>query len=188
MVTHVYFERLVAKAILFRRAERMVSQQQFGGYRANIVTYTLAYISNAASQQIDLDAIWDDQDLTPALSDAIESISHEVREVLLDGPGSGNVTEWCKKAACWDAVRRLAVQLPRALRQELVNADHDPWRMTEAVSDVLQHSTKPLGRAAILGRARIPEEAWNSTIRTLLAQGRVAKHGDRRGATYSWSE
>ena len=187
-VTQVYFERLIAKAILFRRAERIVSQQQFGGYRANIVTYTLAYISNASAQQIDLDAIWDNQDLTPALSDAIESISHEVREVLLDAPGSGNVTEWCKKAACWEAVRQLAIPLPRAIRRELVNAGHDPWRMTEAVSDVLQHSTRPLGKAAILQRARIPEETWNPTIRTLLAQGRVVKQGDRRGATYTWTD
>lgn len=38
-----YYERLIAKAILFRRTEKLVQQQQYGGYRANIVTYTIAY-------------------------------------------------------------------------------------------------------------------------------------------------
>lgn len=37
-----YYERLIAKAILFRKTEKLVQQQQYGGYRANIVTYTIA--------------------------------------------------------------------------------------------------------------------------------------------------
>ena len=56
-VDRAYFERLVGKAILFRAAERIVQQQNFGGYRANIVTYTLSLLSNATSQRIDLDRI-----------------------------------------------------------------------------------------------------------------------------------
>ena len=55
---HKYFERLVAKAILFRRAEKLVHEQKFGGYRANIVTYSLALILNRTSQRIDLERIW----------------------------------------------------------------------------------------------------------------------------------
>ena len=36
-----YYYNLIAKCILFRRTEKLVQQQQYGGYRANIVTYTL---------------------------------------------------------------------------------------------------------------------------------------------------
>ena len=39
-----YYHNLIAKAILFKRTEKLVSQQQYGGYRANIVTYTLAFL------------------------------------------------------------------------------------------------------------------------------------------------
>jgi hypothetical protein len=42
-IDEFYFKNLVAKAILFRHTERIVQAQKFGGYRANIVTYTLSY-------------------------------------------------------------------------------------------------------------------------------------------------
>src|SRR5262249_39029933 len=37
----MYFERLIAKAILFKKTDRIVAQQEFGGYKANIVYYTI---------------------------------------------------------------------------------------------------------------------------------------------------
>ena len=63
-----YFQQLVAKAILFRRAERLVSAQNFGGYRANIVTYTLAYLAHHTAHRLDLDRIWREQDISEALA------------------------------------------------------------------------------------------------------------------------
>lgn len=38
-----YYQHLIAKAILFRRTEKLVQLQQYGGYRANIVTYTISF-------------------------------------------------------------------------------------------------------------------------------------------------
>lgn len=183
--TQVYFERLVAKAILFRRTERIVSAQHFGAYRANIVTYTIAYLANATSQQIDLDGIWREQGISDALSEAIEAACVPVREVLIDAPGSGNVTEWCKKEACWHRVRQLRISLPRRLNRELVEPQQEAWRFTELVSQVLAEATHPLGKREIIGRSGIPEEAWFATIRTLLAQGSVAQRGAKRGAVYT---
>ncbi|QBY00444.1 abortive phage infection protein [Rhodophyticola sp. CCM32] len=39
----LFFKLLVSRAIMFRETERIVSRRKFGGYRANIVTYTLAW-------------------------------------------------------------------------------------------------------------------------------------------------
>ena len=44
-------ERLVAKAILFRRTEKIVQQQAFGGYRANIVAYSIAIGASSAKRR-----------------------------------------------------------------------------------------------------------------------------------------
>ncbi len=187
-VTQAYFERLVAKAILFRRTERIVSEQQFGGYRANIVTYTIAYLAHRTSQQIDLDRIWQEQNISDALAEAIESACCPIRDVLIDAPGSGNITEWCKKLACWQRVRELDLWLPRKLMRELTDAVHDSARMVELVYDALTESPVPLGKREILEKSGIPEEIWPQTIRTLLAQGRVEQFGSRRGATYALTE
>ena len=73
-----YYERLIANAILFRRTEKLVQQQQYGGYRANIVTYTLAYLSYVTAQRIDLEAIWKNQSLSNALEENIIEVTFGV--------------------------------------------------------------------------------------------------------------
>ena len=103
-----YFERLIAKAILFRSAERIVQQQNFGGYRANIVTYTLALLSHATSQRIDLQRIWREQALSENLRVAIAELSHEVYRIIDSSRGGRNTTEWCKSERCWEQVRSQA--------------------------------------------------------------------------------
>ena len=81
---------LVAKAILFRRAERLVSAQEFGGYRANIVTYTLALLSNKTAQRIDLERIWERPGHRTERSPTRSWTSrHRVYEVITDPPGGG---------------------------------------------------------------------------------------------------
>lgn len=120
------FERLVAKAILFRRAEQIVGSQKFGGYRANIVTYALAYLSHHTAKRIDLGRIWKEQDITVALAAAIEELSVLVHQQLTNPPsGRKNVTEWCKRPECWDAVRAIEYAIPAALKKELLPAGGD---------------------------------------------------------------
>ena len=103
-----YFQRLIAKAILFRSAERIVQQQNFGGYRANIVTYTLALLSHATSQRVDLQRIWREQALSENLRITIAELSHEVYRIIDNSRGGRNTTEWCKSELCWEQVRSQA--------------------------------------------------------------------------------
>ena len=91
-----YYRNLIAKAILFRRTEKLVQQQQYGGYRANIVTYTLAFLSHKTAQRIDLERIWKEQGLTPALEAEIVAVSRFVQKLIVNPPGGANVSEWCK--------------------------------------------------------------------------------------------
>lgn len=183
-VSPVVFEDVVAKAILFRRAEQAISKLNYGGYRANIVTYTLAYISHASDQQVDLRAIWRRQDISGAMWDAIQKVSGPVREVLIDAPGSGNVTEWCKKPACWDRVRSLKLALPQSLRHEFRRAIPDRYRMAERVVEAMRRAGGWKGKAELLLEAGIPATEWTPTIRLLMEQGRIERRGDRRGAEY----
>ena len=105
VVDQAYFERLVSKAILFRTTERIVHRQNFGGYRANIVTYTISLLSNATSQRINLDRIWREQTLSENLQVAIAELSHDVHRIITNPPMARNITEWCKSDRCWESVR-----------------------------------------------------------------------------------
>ncbi|WP_019227431.1 AIPR family protein [Sedimentibacter sp. B4] len=119
-----YYERLVAKAILFRRTEKLIQQQQYGGYRANIVTYTLAYLSYATAQRIDLDRIWKEQSLTPALEENIIKVSKIVHNLIVNPPKGANVGEWCKKQQCWNAIKAYDYTITDALNDELIDVSH----------------------------------------------------------------
>jgi len=123
-VDQAYFERLVAKAILFRAAEKIISEKfmrpnGYTGYRANLVTYTLARIANDTKGRIDLGRIWREQALSPALEDAIVSYCGHAWDHITNPPGSGNVTQFCKKEDCWASFLGRAIPLPRDLYSEI---------------------------------------------------------------------
>jgi len=128
-----YFKRLVAKAILFRWTEQLVSKQSWyqGGYRANVVAYSVAKLSQiisseAPSKVLDFRSIWTRQGLTPAIEAQILTIASAVFEVIVS-PQAGfqNVTEWCKKELCWKHASELEILLSRALFKELIDRDED---------------------------------------------------------------
>lgn len=116
-----YYQHLIAKAILFRQTEKLVQKQQYGGYRANIVTYTLAYLSYKTAQRIDLDRIWKDQSLTSALENEIVNISRFVQQAIVNPPGGANVGEWCKREKCWNTIREYDFSISPELKSELIS-------------------------------------------------------------------
>ncbi len=151
-----YFYRLIAKAILFRQAEKIVAMQKFGGYRANVVTYTLAYICHRTAGRIDLDRIWQQQGIRWELRDAIEYVSHRVHEVIISPPGGKNVTEWCKRQECWTRVRELMIDLSALLNDELLSADSEG---SAKVNKGLE-SLDPAEQQLIAQAAAISAETW----------------------------
>ena len=156
VVDRTYFERLVSKAILFRTAEQIVQRQNFGGYRANIVTYTLALLSNATSQRIDLDRIWREQALSENLQLAISELSHEVHGIIIAPPGGRNITEWCKSERCWDSVRSDASRAPLdRIQAELLGADATRDEQERAIANLPSDYVHNLERLV-----KLSPEAW----------------------------
>lgn len=116
-----YFEHLIAKAILFKSADKIIRNQNYGGYKANIVTYTIAWLSHHTSQRIDLDKIWKKQDITPALREALRLVSVDVQRIITNPPNNRNITEWCKHKGCWDLIRETKIDLLGSLDRELID-------------------------------------------------------------------
>lgn len=153
-----YYRNLIAKAILFRRTEKLVQQQQYGGYRANIVTYTLAFLSHKTAQRIDLERIWKEQGLTPALEAEIVAISRFVQKLIVNPPGGANISEWCKKEKCWSLIRDYSYDLTSALESELVSVAR-PSTVT-APAPVSIDSLTEEERALIDEVAAVSAETW----------------------------
>ena len=123
-----WYREAVAKAIVFRTTERLVSEQPWyqGGYRANIVAYAIAKVAHDVAEKglaVDFQGIWRRQALLPAMDTAL-AVAGEAAHGVLINPQTGisNVTEWAKKQACWARVQSLAVALPQGFLDGLVSA------------------------------------------------------------------
>ena len=116
-----FYHNLIAKAIMFRTAEKIVSEQKYGGYRANIVTYTLAWISWRCAQRINLEQIWKEQKLSDALCNEIVRVSRMVHSKITNPPGGANISEWCKKEKCWLDLQETDEDVSYELKNELID-------------------------------------------------------------------
>lgn len=122
-----YFRYLVVLAILFRHTETLLKNQPWyqGGYRANIVTYSLAKLQNmiahdAKGRHLNIREIWISQSVPSAVSDQLAAIALKVFGVLTDPDRpKDNVTEWAKQDLCWKRVQELDISIDGQLLLEL---------------------------------------------------------------------
>ena len=124
-----WYREAIAKAIVFRTTERLVSVQPWyqGGYRANIVAYAIAKTAHDVREEgraVDFQGIWRRQETTPAMEAALTLAAEKSHDVLIDPPhGLRNVTEWAKKQACWECVRNVDVSWPASFWDELISTE-----------------------------------------------------------------
>ena len=114
-----YYKLLIAKAILYKAVVRIVRQEQFAAYRANIVACLIAYVSSRTGGQLDMDVIWREQALSEEFEQLLRSWSHSINEAIRTTARGQNVTEWCKKEDCWKSIRNIALPLPDPIPLEL---------------------------------------------------------------------
>jgi AIPR protein/Abortive infection phage resistance protein N-terminal domain len=135
----LYFKRLIAKAILFRTIDRFVMKQPwYGGYKANIVTYTVAKFSQMikiTGMFLDLENIWKRQRITDEMENFLMIVAKNVNSVIQKTPpGVTNVTEWCKKEMCWENVQKISLDIPAQVQDGLIAKTERLYKDSDAKS------------------------------------------------------
>ncbi|MCG2839924.1 AIPR family protein [Sandaracinobacter sp. RS1-74] len=124
----LYFKRAIARGILFRATEKLVSAQPWynGGYRANIVAYTLAVLGDIAKKReasVDFQQIWAAQAIDQTLTDALAIIAAAVNEDIIQPPqGISNISEWAKKEGCWTRLTAKCDEIADSLSEEFLTS------------------------------------------------------------------
>ena len=168
-----WYRVAVTKAIIFKSAERIVSAQPWyqGGYRANVVAYTIAKIAHDVAvrdRAVDFDSIWRRQSQGPALDKAVAVAAEQVHDVLVHPPdGIRNVTEWAKKQACWARVLKLDIEWPDAFLQGLISAE----RQRDAVRTGRREQRELNGMEAQIAVVNAGGQFWSDA----LAWGRARR-------------
>ena len=168
-----YYKAVVAQAIIYKTAERIARKHAFSGYRANAVAYTVALLSWRTAGRVDLLEIWDQQAVSEVLESVLWDWMPRVRELLVETAGDRNVTEWCKKEACWREVQTIDLELPQELLDDLAEGQPLP--------NVGSHS----GQAGVLSDpdreniARVMQVSSDHWLQTV-------KWGNKSGELKSW--
>jgi hypothetical protein len=135
-----YFKESVALVLLFRYSEVLVSNQPWyaNGYRANIVTYTIALLHYLIKKQfegmdLDLMKIWMQQSIPEAVEMSLTELSKQVYYKLTDPTRQvENVTQWCKREACWENVKSINYILPLGIKENLISIEEQKIAVQQA--------------------------------------------------------
>jgi hypothetical protein len=106
----VWYQRAIAKAILFKALDAAVQMSEWykedRGYKAQIVTYAVAACADGfrrAGHQINLDMVWDRQEMPAQLLTWMLKEAKTVASLLKNPPPEvRNISEYAKKAGCWE--------------------------------------------------------------------------------------
>ena len=140
-----YYREAIAKAIIFRSTEKIVSKQPWyeGGYRANIVAYAISRLAHevmSLKKSVNFKAIWKQQSISKAMEAALADTAEAVCEILTNPPsGISNVTEWAKKQACWARTQNRPIRLPEYFVAELITLEekNDEQRVARKEQKIL---------------------------------------------------
>ena len=97
------YKRMVAKAIIFKTTHKLV-RPMFPAFQANIAAYTVSVLSSQIRNRLDLDKIWQQQTISAQLKEQIQIWARDVNSRLHTSANGRMISEWAKKAECWDAV------------------------------------------------------------------------------------
>jgi len=106
------FQRVVGQGILFRMVEKLYGELGFQGYRANVVTYTVARLSVEVERQLPWEEFWKSQSIPPRLERALRIVIQGVRSVIFsEDRSTRNISEWSKRPECWNRVKALQLDV-----------------------------------------------------------------------------
>ena len=162
-----YYRQLVAQAILFRRVEKIVRDEAFPAYRANIVAYTVALLAFRFGQDFRLERIWQHQGISDELTDALIGLVRSVHAQIIDSADGRNVTEWCKKEDCWLGMQVLAAEIDGGLPELAPGRPSDVPASTD--TDAPHKSERPsITVDDVLAASRVmdvPADVWRELAR-----------------------
>lgn len=98
------YKKMIAKAILFKFTQKLV-RTMFPAFQANVTAYLVSLVAHKIGDRIDLEGIWQQQDISTQFKKQLEIWAPEVNQVLHQSSGGRMISEWAKSLACWETVR-----------------------------------------------------------------------------------
>lgn len=119
LVDEKYFHNIVAKLIIYNYIQRHLKESGNKGYASILCNYSLALLSLRSQGKVDLEYIWNNQDLQPALKDVLQQFCKEISDylTLIGTQGTKNPQTESKKVDFWNNIQNktLSISVPESV-------------------------------------------------------------------------
>jgi len=158
-MNNVYFEDTIAKAILYRAAEKVygVKPRAIGDMRYITVPYAITLLNCLTKNQLDLYKIWKTQEISGSLKSLLHLMMSTLEVFIKDTAPGGLYGEWAKKEECWVKLRDNDFKFDLSdIKQDLVDKKNQTKRTVISDDEVeLQKRQEDLERIK-----SIPSKVW----------------------------
>ena len=158
-MNNVYFEDTIAKAILYRTAEKVygVKPRAIGDMRYITVPYAVTLLNCLTKNQLDLYKIWKAQEISGSLKSLLHLMMSTLEGFIKDTAPGGLYGEWAKKEECWVKLKDNDFKFDlSAIKQDLVDTKNQTKRTVISDDEVeLQKRQEDLERIK-----SIPSKVW----------------------------
>ena len=160
-IDNIYFEDLIAKAILFKDADRRYGTKQhgepIGEIKKSVVPYAIALLHHITDGQIDLYKIWMRQEVSTELSDFLYDLMKQINSFILSYEGVARYEELAKKKSLWEDVKKHTWSYNlRDIKRDLIDQENPPKR----VSKSKEEQERILADECRIMLSNVPVEIW----------------------------
>ena len=169
-----YFERCICAAIIYRTVDYYLESNKdsaknptgfwykTGGYKLNIVPYTISKIISCIPQGYTLNwkKIWEQQSLSPAFMREIEKVTRITNDFICDSHGV-IVTEYCKRQSTWEEYRdKVGYDLSKEFRDELMPES----LVKEAINAAGSEQKETIELETVMELIALGHDYWNRML------------------------
>lgn len=140
-LNNIYFEDLIAKAILFKTAEKAygVKPNSIGDMRYVTVPYTISLFTLLTNNHLDLYKIWRNQSASESLKELFYSMMKDIEAFIKSTAPGGLYSEWAKKEDCWLQVKRHKFNFDLSkIKSDLIDKKNPPKRTVSNEDEITQ--------------------------------------------------
>lgn len=149
----IFYEDLIAKAVIFRSAERLygTGAKAIGDLRYMVVPYTISFLRLITDNKINLYKIWKNQGLSIELESLISDLLFKIDKFMRDTAPGGLIGEWAKKEDCWRILKDYDIDIDvTTINTELYNDSeiedrYEGASMDSVQKDLIENKVKEMG-------------------------------------------
>ena len=130
-LNNIYFEDTIAKAILYRAAEKAygIKPNAIGDMRYISVPYAISLLNCLTKNQLDLYKIWKGQEVSESIKSLLYEMMKAIELFIKDTAPGGLYGEWAKKEDCWTKVKNKDFDFDLSkIKQDLIDKKNPPKR------------------------------------------------------------